>query len=348
MTMRDLKVLLLLCIFAPILFCKKGDLPEKDYLSAAYVTYQVRNQDKKHTYSEIKQMREKALGLQQQGFAAYKAKNDQEAVKHYEAALDVYVLPSTYYHYANSLSNIDRLYDSVKAYELALDLRYEQPNLALYNIACVYSRLQNRDKAMFYLSKAVARGYAAFDHIAKDPDLSFLREDALWEKRLAAMQGQDIEYAEADFIGRLEVPIGPRSPLTYFLCQNGTVVQTFPLTHGFNRGIWRLENGDINVEMKEACEYEGFGKTNTAGEGVAFEKERFLGCRTQDFRPDYRTHIALRSDEVRDMVTQSNSEQYTYGPPHITKFGTGENSEPPACDPSYVPTEKVITNWNGY
>lgn len=45
-----------------------------------------------------------------------------------------------------------------------------------YNIACFYSLLQDKDKALLYLRKSLEKGYRQFVHISKDTDLDFIRE----------------------------------------------------------------------------------------------------------------------------------------------------------------------------
>jgi hypothetical protein len=53
----------------------------------------------------------------------------------------------------------------------------------LYRAVCVYEELGQRDKALEYLGKAVARGYQA-QEIRADPELKRLREDPRFKQVL--------------------------------------------------------------------------------------------------------------------------------------------------------------------
>jgi hypothetical protein len=133
--------------------------------------------------SQIEQIIEisKANSLSEEGFAFYKAKNDPSAIKKYEEALKYYASPETYYRYGNSLSNIARLDDAIKAYQIAIDLKYDKLYLVYYNIACIYSRVNNSKQAFSYLELATNNGYRNLDHIQKDADLTWLRLQPEWK-----------------------------------------------------------------------------------------------------------------------------------------------------------------------
>lgn len=139
---------------------KKEEIPSKDYLSIPWVNFQL-NQLKSDSTKYT--LQRQAKELDEQGFALYKKKKDKEAVTLYEKSIDSYPLGETYYNYGNSLSNIDRLEDSIKAYKIARYLNAPKPEFVLYNIACSYSRLNQVEMSYKYLTKAVDNGYKAFD-----------------------------------------------------------------------------------------------------------------------------------------------------------------------------------------
>jgi tetratricopeptide (TPR) repeat protein len=53
---------------------------------------------------------------------------------------------------------------------------------ALYNLACVYSLLNDRAKAVEFLKKAVDSGWTDFHHIEADPDLNAIRDEAAYKE----------------------------------------------------------------------------------------------------------------------------------------------------------------------
>lgn len=48
---------------------------------------------------------------------------------------------------------------------------------SIYNICCIYSLLNNKDKAAEYMAKAIKAGYLDYVHIKDDPDLNNVRND---------------------------------------------------------------------------------------------------------------------------------------------------------------------------
>lgn len=117
------------------------------------------------------------------GLAAYRTGQNPTAIKHYETALNSFANPELYYDYANSLANVGRLADSLKAYQIALNLGHPRPALVHYNLACAHSRLGRLDEAYAQLEKAFRHGYANPEYANKDPDLLKLRARPDWPSR---------------------------------------------------------------------------------------------------------------------------------------------------------------------
>lgn len=57
----------------------------------------------------------------------------------------------------------------------------------LYNLACAYARLNNKDKAFEWLNKAIGAGFAQPAQLNSDTDLASLREDARFKELQAAL-----------------------------------------------------------------------------------------------------------------------------------------------------------------
>jgi len=78
--------------------------------------------------------------------------------------------------YANSLAEANRPEEAKLEVNKALEL---SPNdtLMLYNVACLNSRLGDKNKSLEYLKKAIANGYANYDWLKRDPDLNNIRSE---------------------------------------------------------------------------------------------------------------------------------------------------------------------------
>jgi hypothetical protein len=68
---------------------------------------------------------------------------------------------------------------------------------SLYNVACGYSRMGNKDKAFEYLEKAWAAGYREADHMRQDEDLDNIRNDKRFEE-IVGGTGDDSDEEDED------------------------------------------------------------------------------------------------------------------------------------------------------
>jgi tetratricopeptide (TPR) repeat protein len=144
----------------------------KHYLNIEYAKLKNSNQEFKNKSNEYKSV----------GFSYYKSKDDQTAVSYYEKALDLYADADLYYKYGNSLSNLSGgLFDAKESYIIALEFEYPERYKILYNLACVYSRMENEKKAYYYLVKSIEAGYHNNEYLAKDKDLLYLRSLENWD-----------------------------------------------------------------------------------------------------------------------------------------------------------------------
>lgn len=123
----------------------------------------------------------KAYKLEQTAYQLYKKKQDQHAVKKYEAALKLYASGRLYFRFGNSLSNIRRFKDAIRAYRIATKLGYKRDGVVSYNTACALSRMGKTGEAYIALKKAVQDGYVAFRFMKSDPDLKNMWKTLSWK-----------------------------------------------------------------------------------------------------------------------------------------------------------------------
>ena len=132
---------------------------------------------KSNSYSESESLRNTGLQF-------YKQKNDLAAVKYFELSLQILPLSKTYFNYANSLSNLNELDNSIKAYEMSLLIgNSEQANL-FYNMACAFSRKKDLPQAKIFLEFSIRYGYSNINYISSDSDLLILKKDKEWQSVL--------------------------------------------------------------------------------------------------------------------------------------------------------------------
>jgi tetratricopeptide (TPR) repeat protein len=313
---------------------------KKDYLSYKWAKYSFNNFWMKNITDQVKS-KDEAAKLNAEGFKLYKGKKDKEALSKYEAAIDLYPTGEFYYNYGNSLSNVKRYEDSIKAYEISLKLDPPRPELALYNIACAYSLMNKPDNAYKYLASAVERGYNAFEYIKKDSDMANLRKQPDWETKIKSIKAK-ANYDESALNGIITEE-GPRQPEYFYLCKSGIALTVGGYQidcdgKGFDRGKWKLVNGDVKISFQEICSPEYIA---TAAELKAAEsqpmfegqcptgKPKFIGCKNINPKENYSDRNLTRED-VRAMFTPTSGE---YVPMTFSKFKNGK--EPKQCDPNF-------------
>ncbi len=314
---------------------------KKDYLSYIWVKYSINKFWSK--YSETQgTVQANASKLNEEGFKLYKAKKDADAIKKFEAAIDALPNGEIYYNYANSLSNVKRYEDAIKAYEISLKLDPPRPELALYNIACAYSLMNKPDNAYKHLASAVERGYNAFEFIKKDSDMANLRKQPDWETKLKSIKAK-ANYDELALNGMITEE-GPRQPEYFYLCKSGVALtvggyQIDCEGKGFDRGKWRLVNGDVKIEFSEVCSPEYVAtateKKKTESEPM-FEgqcpvgKPKFVSCKKNNAK-EYYSNRNFAREEVRAMLVPTAGGDYPTM--SFEKFKNGK--EPKQCNPDF-------------
>src|SRR5262245_980705 len=84
----------------------------------------------------------------------------------------------------------DRPEASVDAFKKALDLGYRKPT-TMYNIACGYARLDQKDAAFEWLTKAIDAGFDDAHTIRSDDDLDNLRGDPRYRKAISTARAKE-------------------------------------------------------------------------------------------------------------------------------------------------------------
>ncbi|MCB1179136.1 MAG: hypothetical protein KDK36_16240 [Leptospiraceae bacterium] len=310
---------------------KKIVVPDKDPLSYSWAIY-----SKSHPGKYKKVSKDKAIQMAKkfnsQGLKLKKKKQDAKAVELFEKAIEYYSYSELYYNYGNSLSNIPRLEDSIKAYKIAEKLNYRRPELVQYNIACAYSRMNNIEKAYHYLALAIDRGYNAFKYIQKDPDMANLRKRPEWEEKIQSLIPKSVKFEKKDFVGKVVYPT-PRIPIDYFLCSTGVIIEYSVCEKGYFKGKWNYEKGDIVVKWELDCREEPDGKMIMAsGACEEYEKYKFTSCKKPDKDSSKKFPLITNSDIIYMKGIMKPDPNYEYFP--SLKKGA---KEPKACDPKFIP-----------
>lgn len=334
-------------------FCKKKssepvkvEEPTKNYFSTQWVNFWVAKleyaPEQKARLAEAKKLNSKA-------FALYKSKKDKEAVELYEKSIDSYPLGETYYNYGNSLSNIDRLEDSILAYKIALHLNAPRPELVLYNTACSHSRLNQVEEAYSYLAKAIDRGYNAISYIEKDPDMANLRKDSRWESKIQELVNSK-QYNNEDLAGQLKISYRPRGGDEFILCSSGVAITPIDPFSGiggacgdrsafentqymYKIGRWKLTNGDLEITFEKECSPDiiqsSRGDASTMGcQGLA-GTPKFKKC--SDSISSGNSDVTFSKDKVSTILANDSKDMDTV-------YELNKNySEPKQCDPNFIP-----------
>jgi tetratricopeptide (TPR) repeat protein len=338
--MHLIQIVYLCFLFAfTYLSCKeKSGLIEKpeavkaEYLSEAWVKKKLIEVDADIAKQKI--ARQKSEELLQKGISLYKSKKDAEAIILYEAANDSYPTGENYYHFGNSLANLDRLKDSIEAYKISLLLKPKRPELASYNIACAYSRLGDVHEAYSYLADSIDMGYNAFAHIEKDPDMKNLRAQPDWKEKINGLILSS-KYTEEDLYGRLtDHRFLIYYTTYYYLCRSKEILiisfvdsdcNEYSKLVGYWRGRWRLENGKISINQYSQC------YPHYILDSDAKESPKHKSCVNYKKKPVYKEckNVSFEDEiskfDLKTMIQENELEKLS------------PEQEPKQCDPNFVP-----------
>lgn len=135
-----------------------------------------------------------AVGAQAQNAAVSSAMNEAEALyqaqKWAEAARAFETLTKAeptngraWLRLGTSLQQLGRFEQAVGALQRAVEIL--RGPVVMYNLACAYARLGNKDKAFDWLNNALHAGFPQISLLSQDADLASLRDDARFKETLA-------------------------------------------------------------------------------------------------------------------------------------------------------------------
>src|ERR1051325_1351127 len=90
---------------------------------------------------------------------------------------------------AYQMHSSDRYPEAIESFKRAAELGYRK-STAMYNIACGYSLLNDKENALAWLQKALDNGFDQAGLIADDSDLDPIRSDARFKKIVAALPAE--------------------------------------------------------------------------------------------------------------------------------------------------------------
>lgn len=128
--------------------------------------------------------------------------------------------------------------------------RDEDKKGSYYDAACLYSRMQNKEKAIEYLSKCLEMGYNRFNHIRIDHDMDFIRDTDEFKTLLEKYESKIKENTENNDSALLageeitsEVPFTKENGICNVKCK----INDLPLYFVFDTGA-----STVSLSMVEA------------------------------------------------------------------------------------------------
>jgi tetratricopeptide (TPR) repeat protein len=255
--------------------------PRGKYLNSGYANNHYYSVNEKDNPSY-----KKAIRLLNEGISLYKQKKDSAAIIKYENSLDYYTPPETYYHYGNSLSNIGELADSIKAYEISIELNYEKSFLSYYNIACSYSRLKKTNESFQNLKLSILNGYPSIQYISNDSDLAHLRSSGSWQNRYKQIVSL-YEKGNNDFLINKRITHGYASSMDeYTFFKDGQVKVYYKISEARNHhrsGTYTIQHYIITIHWDNESGEEGIGNPVFCASTCSYSKYKKFSKTINDY-----------------------------------------------------------------
>ena len=213
---------------------------------------------------------------------AYKNKKDLKvAEERFIQSILRYPTAKAYYELGNVYLDAKNYDKALQAYRMAEHLNYEPFSKLLYNMACVYSCMEESDQAANYLEYAIEAGYLNVDNIQKDPDLAFLREEDSYifrshlRKALNGVSDADkiyyLQFKKRFPMVKLPLSIKNVVSDTYFEMNNA-------ITYDFEKFIPEMRDEKFSREVSKGFYYfANIGETANYTAVVYIIRDEFLG-----------------------------------------------------------------------
>lgn len=213
---------------------------------------------------------------------AYKnKKKTDEAAEGFIQSILRFPTAKAYYELGNVYMDQKKYSDALLAYRMAENLNYEPFSKLMYNIACVYSCLEKGQQSADYLEYAVQAGYLNVDNIAKDEDLSYLRNEysymyqAQLRRALNGVSDADkiyyLQFKKRFPIVKLPLNIKETISKTHFDMENA-------ITYDFEKYIPEMRDEKFSREVSKGFYY--YAKVAETADYTALIyiiREEFLG-----------------------------------------------------------------------
>lgn len=133
---------------------------------------------------------EESRNLFLKGVDAYRNKNNKDSAQiYFTASIKLHPTPNAYFELGNVAMDKKEFEQAEKSYDVAEALDFKPFSKVLYNKACMYSLQEDSKLAAQYLEYAIQAGYKNIEHLNKDSDLAYLREDSPWSMKEAIKRG---------------------------------------------------------------------------------------------------------------------------------------------------------------
>lgn len=245
-----------------------------------YVSTLINKEDCRVQYGNNKDEYQKKRNLIDHIKYLHKNNLYQEAKREIENVFNSYYCGELYYIYADTLYKLNKFEDSANAYIISSITGYNNPELALYNASCIFSEINQIEKSLDYLYKALDRGYNNLSYIKKDKDLENLRKSYIWKKNISKISNKIINLKKIDIVNNLIVFPGPSASDLYLICPNGKAfssTQSYGCNPYLNEGEWIIKNGELIINFAKEYLSQGKGKITYSNCGNVFESYIYNG-----------------------------------------------------------------------
>ncbi|WP_061230648.1 tetratricopeptide repeat protein [Leptospira interrogans] len=185
----------------------------------------------------------------------------EEAKRIIEEILINYKYDRLLFEYGRSLLGLKMYKESIAAFYLFVksnNIKNRNHENALYNISLGFSNIGDQNNAMYYLKRAIDKGFNDKEKIQNSSELNLLYQSQVWKENKQNIISSIMDFSEKDIAGEVTFMFASSASIMYLWPNNKFVGHRFPMQIDdilmeMYFGNWHFTNDGVVTSIDSDC-----------------------------------------------------------------------------------------------